>query len=174
MSDDKDKKEATKAKKPRPSIKTKKKKAAKKIEPTIGADGVIEGEIIESEEDTMTDTTADDKINTADDAQDETLRATRESETHQPKRDNEFMDRDWGTFGTRVLFNFLYGFLACIAFTLAITLGFVQLIVMILQDKPNTSITEWMTKLSDYMRQAFDYISWQSDVKPFPFEATKD
>ena len=174
MTDEKIVKPAVKAKKPRPAIKAKKKKTAEKVEPTIDAESVIEGEIIDNEEEIMTDTTADNNNSTSDTTEDETLRATRGADSHQAKRDNQFMDRDWGDFGTRVLFNFLYGFLATVAFSLALVLGFTQLIVMIIQDEPNDSIKEWSVKLSDYIQQSIAYICWQSDDKPFPFEGNQD
>jgi|GEM_PF-4172317 len=124
----------------------------KKQEPTLSAEPEVAAE---SE-------TVDEKPET------DSFSATREPKDDVAAADSNNSDRDWPAFGIRIAFMIIAGFLCALAFHVAGVLVVLQALVVLINDEPNETIKEWIAQLSTYVKDVFEYLSWQSDEKPYP------
>ena len=77
-------------------------------------------------------------------------------------------DRDWQNFALRVAYIITFGVLGWIAFGAAITMTIIQVIITVLLGAPNETLQNWVSAIGKYLAEVFEYISWNTDEKPFP------
>ena len=77
-------------------------------------------------------------------------------------------DRDWQSFALRVAYIITFGVLGWIAFGAAITMTIIQVVITILLGSPNETLQSWVSAIGKYLAEVFEYISWNTDEKPFP------
>lgn len=92
------------------------------------------------------------------------------SNNHEPE--NVFpglaKDRDWQGFAFRVAYIITFGVLGWLAFGAAITMTVIQVVITILLGAPNETLQSWVSTIGKYLAEVFEYISWNTDEKPFP------
>ena len=74
----------------------------------------------------------------------------------------------------RLLFMVLYLFAGYFAAMLAVLIGVIQAIVGFLTGEPNTRLQAFSASLNVYLYQILEFISYNSDAKPFPFSDWPD
>lgn len=77
-------------------------------------------------------------------------------------------DRDWQGFAFRVAYIITFGVLGWLAFGAAITMTVIQVVITILLGAPNETLQSWVSTIGKYLAEVFEYISWNTDEKPFP------
>ncbi len=77
-------------------------------------------------------------------------------------------DRDWQSFVLRVAYIITFGVLGWLAFGAAITMTVIQVIITILLGAPNETLQSWVSTIGKYLAEVFEYVSWNTDDKPFP------
>lgn len=171
-----DKPKAIKGKRLRPSIRAKAKKRdpLEKYEPPI-----ITGTVVEKPHTTQSRADSNEsKSNMADDSSrdeaytdDEPLRATRESSSSQKESEKAFTlpERDWYKIGGRAFYMAIFAMIASLTLSIILTITLIQFFVFVIQENPNEKLEEWINNLADYMKEIFEYLSFKTDEKPFPF-----
>ena len=76
--------------------------------------------------------------------------------------------RDWKNFVLRVTYIAAFGVLGWLAFGAAITMTVIQVVITVLLGAPNETLQSWVSTIGRYLAEVFDYISWNTDEKPFP------
>lgn len=69
----------------------------------------------------------------------------------------------------RFVFMVAFGILAHVAFSLALFLALVQVVVILVTKEKNEELRHFSRNLVQYIRACLDYIVFASDEKPFPF-----
>lgn len=77
-------------------------------------------------------------------------------------------DRDWQSFALRVAYIITFGVLGWLAFGAAITMTIIQVVITVLLGAPNETLQGWVSAIGKYLAEVFEYISWNTDEKPFP------
>lgn len=81
----------------------------------------------------------------------------------------DLKDRDWKYILRRGLLMILFGVFGWIAFVIGTSLTFVHYVVAILQDGPHKDLVKWINTCGTYLKQVFEYLSYETDEPPFPF-----
>ncbi len=77
-------------------------------------------------------------------------------------------DRDWSSFVLRITYIIAFGVLGWIAFGAAITMTGIQVVITVLLGAPNKTLQSWVSAIGRYLAEVFEYVSWNTDEKPFP------
>lgn len=80
----------------------------------------------------------------------------------------ELKDKDWGAVVVRGVFMLMFGFLAWIAISASFVLAGMQFIILILTGGPNELIRQIIMLLGRYIVDVMQYLSFESDERPFP------
>ena len=82
----------------------------------------------------------------------------------------ELKEKDWGTVVLRGVFMLIFGILCQLALYVVFVLALVQFLIMIGTGKPNSSVTSSIATAARYMSQTMNYLSFKTELKPFPFD----
>ncbi|WP_420913275.1 DUF4389 domain-containing protein [Kordiimonas lacus] len=77
-------------------------------------------------------------------------------------------EKDWSTHLTRLAFVVLFSIFGYFSLIALIVLAVIQLVLTVLNDRPNETIKSAMTILGRYISDVMDYLSFQTDERPFP------
>jgi|GEM_PF-1518909 len=77
-------------------------------------------------------------------------------------------EKDWSTHLTRLAFVVLFSIFGYVSLIAIIVLALCQLVLTVLNDSPNETIKSAMTILGRYISDIMDYLSFQTDERPFP------
>lgn len=80
----------------------------------------------------------------------------------------EFKQKDWAAYALRGAFMILFGFLAWVAISVNFLLSGLQFIMLILTGGPNEFIRKTIMVLGRYIVDVMQYLSFESDDRPFP------
>jgi high-affinity Fe2+/Pb2+ permease len=62
-----------------------------------------------------------------------------------------------------------FAFIGNFALLAIVVLSAMQFVVVFMEDKPNKEVQSIVTKLEKYLSQIFSFLSYKTDVMPFPF-----
>lgn len=70
----------------------------------------------------------------------------------------------------RLLYMVIIGFGVYISVILTWLLVFLQFVLTLVSGEPNTNLLKFGSGLSQYIQQGFQFLSFNSEEKPFPFQ----
>ena len=160
------------------------KKTSKKTKPKTNTDTntetIVDAEVIAETPATPTDETetasASDNTATQETQTEETVSATEETteNTSQEEKSGKEDDlsaiksRNWSCILTRAVFMIAFGALSSLAMSVAFSLAFINMLVLIVTGEANTQLTSLTQNLGKYVAEVFDYLSQNTEEKPFP------